>query len=77
MPIEREFILVPKVLISEKGLDFRNKIITEDFDYTGYKIIHRKKMYDWGNRYHDRLELFCNGKFIMDVSTTQIHLLKL
>lgn len=81
MPIAREFILVPVNYISEKGHDFEGNIITEDFDYSKYKIIHRKKLYDWGDKqgcnHGCEIELFSNNKFIMTAKTTEIHLLKL
>lgn len=77
MAIDREFILVPTANLSDRGFDFDGKPISEDFDYRGYKIVYRKKLYDHGNRKGIELELFSNGRFIMVVQTTEIRLLKL
>lgn len=77
MPIKREFILVPITLISEKGFDFEGEPLRKDFDYTKYKIIHRKKMYDCGDITGLEMELFSEKRFIMTVYLTEIHLLKI
>ncbi len=77
MPIDREMILVPSANLSERGFDFEGQPISEDFNYHGYKIVYRKKLYDHGNRKGIDIELFSNKKFIMVVQTTEIRLLKI
>lgn len=50
--------------------------INEDFDFSGYIIKYKNKIYDYGNRYKNQIELYDNGKFYKTVLMNDIDLIR-
>lgn len=69
------FLTVKMIYYSPKGHDFMSNPLTDDSTLTEL-IRYEQAIYEHGNRYHGRIELFCEGRFLRVVSMSDIHLVK-
>lgn len=67
--------MLAKIKASKKGFDFDGNKLNDETLTSNVPVIWRNKFYTTGNRYHSKVELFRNGKFIRVVNANFIYLI--
>ena len=61
---------------SKMGKDWQGNKLDENYQFGNTLIQYKGRVYSTGNRYHDLIELFNNGKFVVTVPMQHICLVK-